>query len=72
MDHDKVWAPQNYTRDYKGPIRLRTALEQSRNVVSVKLVDKVGVKTVVDYLARFHLDAKFGAQPVASRWAPPR
>lgn len=60
MDHDKVWQPRNYTRDFKGPIRLRTALEQSRNVVSVKIVDKVGVKTVVDYLARFHLNAKFG------------
>ncbi|MFN2377093.1 MAG: penicillin-binding protein 1A, partial [Candidatus Binatia bacterium] len=61
MDHDKVWAPRNYTRDYKGPIRLRTALEQSRNVVSVKLVDKVGIKTVVEYLDRFRFDAKFGA-----------
>ncbi|MFN2424931.1 MAG: PBP1A family penicillin-binding protein [Candidatus Binatia bacterium] len=60
MDHDKVWAPRNYTRDFKGPIRLRTALEQSRNVVSVKLVDKVGVKTVVDYLGRFRLGASFG------------
>jgi penicillin-binding protein 1A len=60
MDNDKVWAPRNYTRDYKGPIRLRTALEQSRNVVSVKLVDAVGVKTVVDYLSRFHLDTSFG------------
>jgi penicillin-binding protein 1A len=60
IDHDKVWAPRNYSRDYKGPIRLRTALEQSRNVVSVKLVDAVGVKTVVDYLSRFHLDTRFG------------
>jgi penicillin-binding protein 1A len=60
MDHDKVWAPRNYTRDFKGPIRLRTALEQSRNVVSVKLVNSVGVKTVVDYLSRFHFQAKFG------------
>jgi len=60
MDHDKVWEPRNYTRDFKGPIRLRTALEQSRNVVSVKLVDSVGVKTVVDYLERFRLNAQFG------------
>ena len=59
-DHDKMWQPRNYTRDYKGAIRLRTALEQSRNVVSVKLVDSVGVKTVVDYLSRFHFDSKFG------------
>ena len=61
MDHGKLWQPRNYTRDFKGPIRLRTALEQSRNVVSVKIVDAVGVKTVVDYLDRFHLKAKFGA-----------
>ncbi|HEY2772494.1 MAG TPA: PBP1A family penicillin-binding protein [Candidatus Binatia bacterium] len=60
MDHDKIWEPRNYTRDYKGPIRLRTALEQSRNVVSVKIVDSLGVKTVVDYLQRFHLNAEFG------------
>lgn len=61
MDHDKVWAPRNYTRDFKGPIRLRTALEQSRNVVSVKLVDAMGPKTVVDYISRFHLHGNFGA-----------
>ncbi|HXC52990.1 MAG TPA: PBP1A family penicillin-binding protein [Candidatus Limnocylindrales bacterium] len=61
MDNDKLWQPRNYTRDYKGPIRLRTALEQSRNVVSVKLVDAMGPKTVVDYLSRFHLSGHFGA-----------
>jgi len=60
MDHGRLWQPRNYTRDYKGPIRLRTALEQSRNVVSVRLVDSVGVKTVVDYLERFRFDAEFG------------
>lgn len=60
VDHGKLWQPRNYSRDYRGPIRLRTALEQSRNVVSVKLVDAVGVKTLVDYLDRFHFDAKFG------------
>ncbi len=60
MDHGRLWQPRNYTRDYKGPIRLRTALEQSRNVVSVKLVDSIGVNTVVDYLERFRFDTKFG------------
>lgn len=59
MDNGKPWVPRNYSRDFKGAIRLRTALEQSRNVVSVKLVDQVGIRTVVDYLARFRFDAKF-------------
>ncbi len=59
MDNGKPWVPRNYSRDFKGAIRLRTALEQSRNVVSVKLVDKVGIRTVVDYLGRFRFDTKF-------------
>ncbi|HYB98928.1 MAG TPA: PBP1A family penicillin-binding protein [Candidatus Limnocylindrales bacterium] len=61
MDNGKPWQPRNYTRDYRGPISFRQALEQSRNVVSVKLVDAVGVDTVVDYLERFHFDAELGA-----------
>ena len=61
MDNGKPWQPRNYTRDYRGDISFRNALEQSRNVVSVKLVDAVGVETVVDYLDRFHFDAELGA-----------
>lgn len=39
----KMWAPQNYDRKYLGPVTLRTALERSRNVVSVYLLKRVGV-----------------------------
>ncbi|MGH8568688.1 MAG: penicillin-binding protein 1A, partial [Gammaproteobacteria bacterium] len=35
---DSVWRPRNYTRNYKGPMRLREALALSRNLVSVRLV----------------------------------
>ena len=52
VDHDKIWKPQNYSRDYSGPISLRKALEQSRNVVSVRLVQDVGVGTVVRYITQ--------------------
>jgi len=52
LDHNKIWKPQNYSRDYAGPMSLRRALEQSRNVVSVRLVQNVGVGTVVRYLTQ--------------------
>ena len=41
------WAPQNYHRDYKGAVTLRDALENSINIVAVKLLDQVGIKNVI-------------------------
>jgi len=42
------WKPENYDRKYLGPTRLREALAYSRNVVTVKLVDQIGVDKVID------------------------
>jgi penicillin-binding protein 1A len=39
----KIWSPQNFDHKYLGPITLRTALQRSRNVVSVYLLNKIGV-----------------------------
>jgi penicillin-binding protein 1A len=39
----KLWAPQNYDHTFLGPITLRTALQRSRNVVSVYLLQRIGV-----------------------------
>ena len=46
------YSPQNYDHTYKGPITLRYALEQSRNVPTVRLVDQLGVPVVIDYARR--------------------
>ncbi len=48
----KPWSPQNFGGTYHGPISLRQALEQSVNVISVKLVDQLGVPLVRSYLQR--------------------
>ncbi|NLA59090.1 MAG: PBP1A family penicillin-binding protein [Firmicutes bacterium] len=48
MPNGQTWAPQNYHRDYRGPITLREALELSINIVAVKLLDEVGIRDVVD------------------------
>ncbi|MFZ5491154.1 MAG: penicillin-binding protein 1A [Pseudomonadota bacterium] len=47
------WRPENYTRRFYGPTRLREALAQSRNVVAVRLLDAVGVDFTRRYCLRF-------------------
>ncbi len=49
------YEPRNYDLKYEGPVTLRRALEQSRNIPTVKLVDAIGPATVVDYARRFGL-----------------
>jgi penicillin-binding protein 1A len=41
------WSPENYDRKFHGPTTLRRALENSVNVVTVKLIEQVGVDPVV-------------------------
>jgi penicillin-binding protein 1A len=43
------YAPQNYDREFKGPLTLRRALELSRNVPAVALMEKLGPATVLRY-----------------------
>ncbi len=45
----KVWAPQNYGDKYVGPTSLRNALAKSINVVSVKVLKRIGVGRAVAY-----------------------
>lgn len=42
------WSPENYDGKYYGPTRLRTALIYSRNVVTVKLLEMIGIMPVID------------------------
>jgi len=41
------WSPENYDRKFRGPMTLRRALENSINVVTVKLIERVGVDPVI-------------------------
>ncbi len=47
------WRPQNYTNDFYGPTTLRMGVEKSRNLMTVRLADAVGMPTIVDYAQRF-------------------
>lgn len=44
-----TWKPENFSKRFYGPTTLRTALEKSRNVVTVKLLNKIGIKTTISY-----------------------
>ena len=48
-----VWTPSNDDGKFAGPMRLREALVQSKNLVSVRLLDAVGVNYVRQYTTRF-------------------
>ena len=54
-DNGRVWAPQNFEEKFFGPTSLRTALAKSRNVVTVKLAERIGMKYLINYLPRFGL-----------------
>ncbi len=48
-----VWTPANDDNSFDGPIRLREALVKSKNLVSVRLLDAIGVRYARDYATRF-------------------
>jgi penicillin-binding protein 1A len=50
-----VWTPQNYDGAYLGPIPLRRAVEQSRNVPAVKTLQAVGVEKGIEYARKLGL-----------------
>jgi penicillin-binding protein 1A len=48
-----LWRPQNDSGNFAGPMRLREALVQSRNLVSVRLLDAIGVDYARKYISHF-------------------
>ena len=48
-----IWAPENYTKKYYGPSTLRFGIEQSRNVMTVRLAQDVGMPLIGEYAKRF-------------------
>jgi penicillin-binding protein 1A len=45
----RVWKPKNYERTFYGETLLRTGIVHSRNVITIKLLEKIGVDYVIDY-----------------------
>lgn len=54
---DLVWKPENYSEKFYGPTSLRRALAKSRNVISIKLVQEVGIDAVIDHIRRLGISS---------------
>lgn len=54
----KVWQPRNDNRQYLGPTRLREALARSVNMVSIRLLQSIGVKYAINYFKNFGFDTQ--------------
>ena len=55
---EEAWRPENSTREFGGPTRLREALVRSRNLVSIRILKDLGIGPAIDYMARFGFDAR--------------
>lgn len=50
------WRPENYSKKFYGPTRLREALYKSRNLVSIRILRSIGIDTATEFLTRFGFD----------------
>jgi penicillin-binding protein 1A len=51
-----VWRPENHGGRFLGPTRLRNALTRSRNLVSIRLLQELGVERLIEYVAGLGFD----------------
>lgn len=55
---NKDWTPKNFDGHYDGPIRLRTALTKSKNMVSIRVLQRIGARYAQDYITKFGFSRK--------------
>jgi len=54
----EAWEPKNFDGTFEGPMRLRTALAKSKNLVSVRILQDITPQYAQDYISRFGFDAR--------------
>ncbi len=54
----QMWEPKNYDGKFEGHMRLRTALAKSKNLVSVRVIRKIGARYTQNYIQRFGFEAE--------------
>src|SRR6185436_13909099 len=55
----QIYSPSNYDHKFEGSITLRWALEESRNIPAIKMMDTLGPKNVLEYAKRFGFEEDF-------------
>ena len=51
------WKPANYTKEFYGLNTMRTGIEKSRNLVTIRLADRIGMKKILSTVEDFKIDA---------------
>jgi penicillin-binding protein 1A len=54
---DRYWRPQNYDGKYLGPMTFRTALQRSRNLVSIRIIDGISPRAVARFTQRAGIES---------------
>lgn len=57
-----VYSPRNYTRRYYGPCPLKVGLEQSRNVMTIRLAQKIGMRQIIKVAKDFGIQDQMPRQ----------
>ena len=54
----QMWSPKNYDGKFEGEMKLRAALAKSKNLVSVRVIRKIGPRYAQDFIQRFGFEAE--------------
>jgi len=52
----ELWEPKNYEGKFEGPMRLRQGLTKSKNLVSIRILQSIGLEYAQDYVTKFGFD----------------
>ncbi len=58
---EKLWKPKNYKERFFGPTPFRTGLIQSRNIMTIKILKKIGISYAIDYAKRMGIESSLSA-----------
>jgi penicillin-binding protein 1A len=57
-EHDFTWKPKNYGKKFYGPTLLREAMAKSRNVVTIKILQDIGIDYVINYSRKLGIESE--------------
>jgi penicillin-binding protein 1A len=60
-EEEKLWKPRNYKERFFGPTLLRTGLIKSRNIITIKILEKIGVSNAVNYAKQMGIESPLNA-----------
>ncbi len=58
QEKDKLWRPENYKKQFSGQTLFRRGLIKSMNVITIKILRKVGVQPTIDYARRMGIESE--------------